>query len=187
MPSATKSSPLRLRAICSDDAAAITALLAGDTELALQTATIPIPYTMEDARNFLRSADPHRIFAITAGDELVGMIGMIGADGMFGAGEAPKPPAKQKRPKGEKDQPLEVGYWIGRIYWGRGYASAALGLVIEEAVRRQIPRLIAHVFPDNAASIRVLENNGFALLSEVRRNLPQRGGNRRLLQFQREL
>lgn len=186
MSSPTKSLPLRLRAIRSNDASAITALLKGDTELALQTATIPVPYTIEDARNFLRSADPHQIFAITVEGNLVGMIGMIGADGMFGAGEIPHPPANQK-PKQDKDQPLEVGYWIGRIHWGRGYATSALRLIIEKAQRRGIPRLTALVFPDNAASIRVLGNNGFICQGEVHRNLRQRGGNRRLLQFQREL
>jgi RimJ/RimL family protein N-acetyltransferase len=184
MEPATKSPSLRLRTISPDDAVAITRLLEGDTELALQTATIPIPYTIESAHAFLAAADPLRIFAITVGDELVGTIGMISSAGMMGPQSAPAQPS---RGNAHIDEPVKVGYWIGRIHWGRGYATAALRLLVEKAQERKIPRLIAHVLPDNAASIRVLENNGFVRTGEVQRNLPQRGGLRRLLYFQREL
>ena len=80
----------------------------------------------------------------------------------------------------------QVGYWIGRVHWGRGYATSALRLLIELAQRRGIPRLDAYVYPDNAASVRVLEHNGFVRHGEVQRDLPQRGGLRKLLHFQRE-
>ena len=52
----------------------------------------------------------------------------------------------------------EIGYWIGREFWGRGIATAALSefLVLEK--RRP---LYAGVASHNVASIRVLEKCGF--------------------------
>jgi RimJ/RimL family protein N-acetyltransferase len=52
----------------------------------------------------------------------------------------------------------EVGYWIGREYWGKGIATTAL----EEFLGRLETRpLHARVAKDNVASIRVLEKCGF--------------------------
>ena len=54
----------------------------------------------------------------------------------------------------------EVGYWIGREFWGRGIATQALRLLLEEISARP---LIAHAARHNLASRRVLEKCGFAL------------------------
>ena len=51
-----------------------------------------------------------------------------------------------------------VGYWVGREYWGRGVATAALARLVEELPIRP---LYAHVATHNAGSIRVLEKCGF--------------------------
>jgi RimJ/RimL family protein N-acetyltransferase len=56
-----------------------------------------------------------------------------------------------------------VGYWIGREFWGRGVASAALVQFLHEEVTRP---LTAHVAKHNLASIRVLQKAGFALVGE---------------------
>jgi RimJ/RimL family protein N-acetyltransferase len=58
----------------------------------------------------------------------------------------------------EADGRREVGYWVGRAYWGRGIATAALRLVLERTPTRP---LYAHVAVGNAGSIRVLEKCGF--------------------------
>jgi RimJ/RimL family protein N-acetyltransferase len=59
----------------------------------------------------------------------------------------------------------QVGYWLGRKYWGQGIASAALsqflGLV---PVRPLYARAARH----NAASIRVLQKCGFTIAGEDR-------------------
>lgn len=151
---------VRLRGVSVDDAPAITFLLQGDTELALQTATIPIPYTPDSAHEFVSTADPRYIFTVLAGDQIVGMAGMT-----------------------EDKEAVEIGYWIGRVYWGLGYATAAVRLLSDEARRRGISRLIAEVFPRNAASMRVLEKNGFVKVGDVHKDLPLRGGLRRLIRF----
>ena len=51
-----------------------------------------------------------------------------------------------------------LGYWIGREWWGRGVATRALALLIDELPVRP---LYAHVVAHNVGSIRVLEKCGF--------------------------
>ncbi len=52
----------------------------------------------------------------------------------------------------------EVGYWIGKPFWGRGLASAALRLIIEFGFERlQLNRIEAGHFPHNPASGRVMQ------------------------------
>jgi RimJ/RimL family protein N-acetyltransferase len=57
----------------------------------------------------------------------------------------------------------EVGYWIGREFWGRGIATRALRLLLEQITERP---LYAYAARHNAASIRVLEKCGFAVSGE---------------------
>jgi RimJ/RimL family protein N-acetyltransferase len=58
----------------------------------------------------------------------------------------------------------EVGYWLGRAYWGRGIASAALAafLSADERTRPLVACVVAH----NTASRRVLEKSGFVAIVE---------------------
>ena len=58
----------------------------------------------------------------------------------------------------------EVGYWIGRPYWGRGIASAALAAFLRLETARP---LFGHVASHNVASKRVLERCGFAVAAET--------------------
>jgi RimJ/RimL family protein N-acetyltransferase len=58
----------------------------------------------------------------------------------------------------EQDGRQLVGYWLGREYWGRGLATAALGELVQELQTRP---LHAWVATGNAGSIRVLEKCGF--------------------------
>jgi RimJ/RimL family protein N-acetyltransferase len=51
-----------------------------------------------------------------------------------------------------------LGYWIGREWWGRGVATQALALLVDEVSVRP---LHAHVVVHNVGSIRVLEKCGF--------------------------
>ncbi len=63
----------------------------------------------------------------------------------------------------EQDDNLEVGYWIGRRYWGKGVATAALSAFLGLVRARPI---YAHVAKHNVASIRVLEKCGFEISGE---------------------
>jgi RimJ/RimL family protein N-acetyltransferase len=56
-----------------------------------------------------------------------------------------------------------VGYWVGKEFWRRGIASAA---VTEFLLLVKIRPLLAEVANHNTASKRVLEKSGFELLNE---------------------
>lgn len=86
-------------------------------------------------------ADPTVVmWAIEAHGELVGTIGSYVMEG-----------------------DREVTYWIGRSHWGRGYATAALTLLLEKIRERP---LWARAVDDNAASLRVLEKAGFVVVDD---------------------
>ena len=53
-----------------------------------------------------------------------------------------------------------VGYWIDRACWGRGIASRALELLLQEVAKRP---LIAVAATGNGASLRVLQKCGFVI------------------------
>ncbi len=57
---------------------------------------------------------------------------------------------------------LEVSYWLGRAYWGRGIATEALAAFLEIQSTRPIFGRAAN---DNVASRRVLEKCGFKLVN----------------------
>ena len=63
----------------------------------------------------------------------------------------------------DKGSEREVGYWLGRAFWGKGIATQALSLFLEEVTTRP---LYAYVAKHNLASIRVLENCGFTITGE---------------------
>lgn len=65
----------------------------------------------------------------------------------------------------QQDGERKIGYWIGRAYWGKGAASAALSQFLSQVRLRP---LVAHVAKHNAASIRVLQKCGFAISGEDR-------------------
>jgi RimJ/RimL family protein N-acetyltransferase len=52
----------------------------------------------------------------------------------------------------------EVSYWLGKEFWGKGIATAALTKFLEHVKTRP---LYARAVKDNLASIRVLEKCGF--------------------------
>ena len=133
---------LVLRAPRADDAKAIKALI-NDRRIAENTARIPHPYTLKDAKAFIAAASggSQPLFVITLADgRLVGGcgIGTLRADGP------------------------EIGYWIGVPHWGNGYATEAARALIDHAfgdLDYEVLRAGARV--TNPASRRVLEKCGF--------------------------
>lgn len=122
------------------------ARLAGDWAIASMTARIPYPYTPDDARQWLDGLeDGEFVRAITMADEaesrLLGITGYLpSADGSI----------------------AEIGYWVGKPYWGRGIATeAAYALVDHCFASTAFEKLTCCHFADNPASARVIEKLGF--------------------------
>jgi RimJ/RimL family protein N-acetyltransferase len=117
-------------------------------KIARNLAAVPWPYTLRDAEAFLASPrDPVLpsllIFERTdAAPQLVGACGLA------------------RRPSGA----VEMGYWIARPFWGRGYATEACGALIEIARTLGLDSLEASHFIDNPASAQVLDKLGFQSL-----------------------
>ena len=59
----------------------------------------------------------------------------------------------------------EITYWIGRSYWGRGVATAALRAFLAIDRTRPMRATVAH---DNVGSKRVLEKCGFRVVGTER-------------------
>jgi RimJ/RimL family protein N-acetyltransferase len=62
----------------------------------------------------------------------------------------------------------EVGYWLGRAFWGKGIATEALRAFLDVDPHRP---LTARVANHNAASLRVLEKVGFTVVDDA--DLPE--------------
>src|SRR5687767_3527737 len=65
----------------------------------------------------------------------------------------------------EQDGKREVGYWIGKQYWGKGIATEALAQFLRVVTERP---LYAHVVKHNIGSVRVLQKCGFTIIGEDR-------------------
>jgi len=62
-----------------------------------------------------------------------------------------------------RDGVQEVGYWLGREHWGRGYASAALTQFLPLITARPLYGVLAK---SNVGSRRVLEKAGFEVIRD---------------------
>ena len=63
---------------------------------------------------------------------------------------------------------LEVGYWLGSAYWGRGYASEALDAMVRRAFRdldRDV--LWCGFFEGNERSRHCMEKRGFTFVKSI--------------------
>jgi RimJ/RimL family protein N-acetyltransferase len=139
---------LVLRAPRLEDAEQI-AMLANERRIAENTARIPHPYTLADAKAFLAAAnrsDEETTFVIALADgTLIGACGLELRDGPGGPGPVP-----------------ELGYWLGLAHWGRGYATEAVRALIDHAFTDlELETLQAGARVTNPASRRVLEKCGF--------------------------
>lgn len=128
--------------------AARVSLLAGDYDVACMTGTIPHPYSEQMAGEWLtgaRAGEEGVVFMIERDGTLIGCTGYRA----FDADHA------------------ELGYWIGKPYWGNGYATEAVRALIAHAFDADgFAYLKAGHFADNPRSERILRKLG-SLLSEA--------------------
>lgn len=77
----------------------------------------------------------------------------------------------------------EVGYWLGRDFWGRGIATRALQLFLPLI---QIRPLYGYVVADNLGSQRVLQKCGFKPAGSITEFSAERGMDVEFLIFKLE-
>lgn len=142
---------LILRRPVKADATAI-AELANDIGVAGMIARMPHPYGLADAETFLarcEALDPRTDAVFAIEHRQFGVIGMLGF--------------RQHQPR----RP-ELGYWLGRPFWGRGYATEAATAALDWARRDWGKAVVwAGHFADNRASAQVLVKAGFLYTGDV--------------------
>jgi RimJ/RimL family protein N-acetyltransferase len=132
-------------------------LLAGDYHIASMTGTIPHPYNEQMAAKWItsvRRGEEGLVFAIALEGQVIGCAGYRRLDALH----------------------AELGYWIGKPYWGCGYATEAATALIKHGFEVDgLAYLTAGHFADNPASERVIEKLGFARVETARRDCAARG------------
>lgn len=121
----------------------------------------PHPYTLADAEgyvDFVNGAGSDNLhLCIEADGEAAGSISVLFQDDIF-------------------RRQAEIGYWLGRPYWGRGLVTAAVEVLADYALTHfDLCRLYATVFEYNPASARVLAKAGFELEGRLRRSITKDG------------
>lgn len=117
----------------------------GDEAIVRNLATVPWPYRMRDAEAFLASPrDPvlPSLLIFERGDGAPQLVGSCGLG---------------RRPSGS----VELGYWIAKRFWGRGFATEVGAALVDIARALGLRQLEGSHFIDNPASGRVLEKLGF--------------------------
>lgn len=110
----------------------------------------PHPYTMDDAKEYIRSSiekDGRRQVtrAITVDGKAVGSIGVFMGSDVY-------------------EKSAELGYWLGEPFWGNGIMPEAIGKMCRYVFAKyDIERIFAEPFARNMPSRRALEKAGFAL------------------------
>jgi RimJ/RimL family protein N-acetyltransferase len=135
---------LLLRPGWAEDAPELARVIA-DEQVVRNLATAPWPYRQEDAEAFLAAPRDPVMPSFLITERTDGAPRIVGSCGLG------------RRPSGS----VEMGYWIGRQHWGKGFATEASRALIEIAKALKLPRLEASHFLDNPASGRVLEKLGF--------------------------
>lgn len=63
-----------------------------------------------------------------------------------------------------KKHKAELGYWLGRKYWGKGIMAEAVRSMVNFGFRKlKVRRIYAYVFENNKRSAKVLEKNKFEI------------------------
>lgn len=107
---------------------------------------MPYPYTTQHAESYIAmtmSENPTCNFGIIFKGELCGIIGINLQQDVY---------AKS----------VEIGYWLGEAYWGKGIATEALRqMTAYVEATFPVVRIFTSVFGNNIASMKVLEKNGY--------------------------
>jgi RimJ/RimL family protein N-acetyltransferase len=120
--------------------------LAGEWAVARMTSDIPHPLSEEVARNWMCAAPGETRLAMVLDQHVIGGVGYF------------------QRPSGAG----ELGFWLGRPWWGRGLTTEAARAVIEQGFGSdRLPAFASAHFMDNPASGRVLAKLGFVAVGRT--------------------
>jgi [ribosomal protein S5]-alanine N-acetyltransferase len=147
-PAVIQTERLTLRPLTLEDAPTVQQL-AGRREIAAMTLSIPHPYSLEQAQDWLAK----RLAAVTEGKDVVFGIVSNNTGQLIGAVGLREIDADHSR--------AEMGFWIGVDWWGQGYATEASRAVVRCGFEQlKLNRIYAHHMTKNPASGRVLEKVG---------------------------
>ena len=135
---------LLLRPGWAEDAPALAKAIADET-IVRNLSSAPWPFGLRDAEAFLAAPRDPVLPSLLIFERTHGAPALVGACGLA------------RRPSGA----VELGYWIARGHWDRGFATEAGQALVGIARALGIARLEASHFLDNPASGRVLEKLGF--------------------------
>jgi len=153
-PAMIETPRLRLRTPVMDDAEAIFMTYARDAE-ATRYVSFRTHRSADEARDYLR-----RCAAGWAGGGPFTWVITLREDGRLAG-------AIDVRPEGHR---VELGYILGRAYWGRGYMTEVVRAVADWALGQpEVHRVWAVCDVDNPASARVLEKAGMEREGRLRR------------------
>ncbi len=148
--------PIILRHFVPGDASRVQQL-AGDRAISDTTALIPHPYLDGVAEGWIETHEDER----ASGMQYTFAIGRAD-DGLMVGAIALRPVATEHE---------NVGYWIGRDYWGCGYATAATRAVVALAFScLDCQQITASHLARNPASGRVMEKCGLVLVRREKRD-----------------
>jgi RimJ/RimL family protein N-acetyltransferase len=140
-----RSERLLLRPVWPEDWQAVYGGIA-DEGVVRNLARAPWPYSKQDARDFAARVpaptEPRFLITTARNAQVVGCIGLDAHD--------PEYPGA-----------VEIGYWIARQHWGKGYATEAGRAALNIASTLGYPRVFGSHFLDNPASGAVLMKLGF--------------------------
>ena len=136
--------------------------LAGDYDVAKNLSRVPHPYSDAHARDWIEQSAEKRlrgtdfVFAITNKQDgaYMGSCGLHKRDG----------------------ENFEFGYWLGKPFWGQGFATeAARRLIAFAFMDLALETVVAGYFHDNPASGHVLEKLGSVADGSDQRDCLARG------------
>jgi RimJ/RimL family protein N-acetyltransferase len=137
---------LILRKLQSSDAKPM-AKLANNIAVSSMTARLPHPYTVDDAVQFIAQAELSETRGCTYAITLAKSAELIGCCSL-------NPTEREIGPS--------LGYWLGKPWWGNGYATEAAHAMVDLAFKTTSrERVNASCRVTNRASRRVLEKCGF--------------------------
>ena len=113
----------------------------GDWEVVKWLANVPYPYTYNDCEDYFLISDSNQYaLNIFWDNKLIGGVSLT-LDG---------------------DNYYDLGYWIGKDYWGKGYATESSKKLLEYVLDKlDLPKIKSGYFVGNSASGNVLKKLGF--------------------------